>query len=120
MLSKRFSKVVLDELWPGFDFFSRLPDKIEERLENRGTRKLWSWKASSHSSDDDSGEVTEKRAEEITRDRLEEYPYVALKNSGKFHENVCRYTKKIPEDNLVGYRGRKAALKDGREPCGGV
>ncbi len=103
----------------GWIFFSELPDKLEDKLEGRVNRKLWSWDiSSSTASDDDSGEVTERRATKITREELDEYPYVASQNSDKFHHNSCRYAKKIHEENLIGYKTRKAAVADGREPCG--
>lgn len=45
------------------------------------------------------------------------YAYVASNNSDIFHKPECRWAKNISPENLVTYRNREQAVKDGKRPC---
>ncbi len=52
-----------------------------------------------------------------TESVVAEYKYVASKNSKVFHKVDCRWAKNISPSNLISYRNREEAIKDGRKPC---
>ena len=58
-------------------------------------------------------EQTKTNAESI----LAEHKYVASKNSKVFHKSDCRWAKNISPSNLISYRNREEAIKDGKKPC---
>lgn len=43
--------------------------------------------------------------------------YIGNRNSMKFHEGSCRWVSAMSESNKVGYKSRKAAIRDGYVPC---
>jgi hypothetical protein len=52
-----------------------------------------------------------------TKSVVAEYKYVASKNSKVFHKVDCRWAKNISPSNLISYRNREEAIKDGKKPC---
>ena len=100
----------------GLDFFSRLPDALEERLESAVDKAQWQWTPRSHktptASPSPNAPVPRVR-EAIAGDR----PYAASRRSAKFHKADCRYVQSIKADDLVGYAARPVAVADGKVPC---
>jgi len=68
------------------------------------------------------GETTPATAESIKMPQQQkpaktEYKYVASGKSGIFHRPDCPFVKRIKPENLVGYKTRTEAIKDGKRPC---
>lgn len=101
----------------GLDFFSKIPDQKEKRLESNRNPGQWSWETQSYQhggSDEGSTGGTQATAKNFDQSK---YPYAASENSNKFHESDCHYVEDIHADNLILYETRQEARQDGKVPC---
>ena len=53
----------------------------------------------------------------INQAQVAEYAYVASANGEVFHQQNCRWAKKICEGDLVGFKSKEDAMNSGRWPC---
>jgi len=51
------------------------------------------------------------------KDQPVQFKFVASKNSRVFHLPSCRFAGRIKPQNLISYKTRGEALKDGKRPC---
>jgi hypothetical protein len=51
------------------------------------------------------------------KEQVNEYKFVASKNSEVFHKPDCVFAEKIAKHNLVEYKTREEAIKSGKRPC---
>jgi len=49
--------------------------------------------------------------------QTKEWKYVASKNSNVFHRPECKWAKRISPKNLIGFKSREEAIRNGRRPC---
>jgi endonuclease G len=97
----------------GLDFYSRLPDELENSLEGTIDLTLWNWRAADAGA---AGGSDDEEAESAADGDIEG-GYVASRRSTKFHRPDCRYVDRISPANIVRYRTREEAMEDGRKPC---
>ena len=53
----------------------------------------------------------------VNQSQPNQYKYVASRYSPVFHRPNCPWAKKIKPENLVGYKTREQAIKQGKRPC---
>ena len=96
----------------GLDFFSELPDVIENKLESESNIDAWNNMDLSSKQ-----EVITKDKQKKENDLALPVKYVASKQSKVFHRPGCSYAKKIVAYNKVGFEDKSAAVDTGRRPC---
>lgn len=100
------------------DFFSELPDSLENALEGTFNIKDWKWDNASFQYIDKSSNESSRSDKSISSDlKGRDYPYVASKTSSVFHNVTCSYARKISKGKRVYYRTREQAIRDGKRPC---
>jgi len=61
--------------------------------------------------------VSKTKISSKTKPPVQDYRFVASKNSRIFHRPDCPFAKRIKPENLTGYKSRTDAIKAGKRPC---
>ena len=97
----------------GLNFFSELPDVIEDKLESQSNINQW----------DNTG-FPQKQEAIITKEKQKQgnnlalpVKYIASKKSKVFHRSSCPYAQRIAAYNKIEFEDRNTAVDTGRRPC---
>jgi endonuclease G len=98
----------------GLDFFSELPDIIENKLESQSNIDQWNKKDIAL---EPKNAVVTKEKQNENSDLALPIKYVASKRSKVFHRSGCPYAQKIADYNKIEFEDKDAAVDTGRRPC---